>query len=258
MALIYGNFYSSCLKMNSHFQAFLPFDKQCGNHNASHKKEYLILLHGMMDNCTAWIEKSCISRFAEEYGVLIFMPEGHRSFYTNMVSGGAYFNFITEEVPTVMEAMFGISLNRENTSIAGNSMGGYGALKSALSRPDLFGRCGALSPVIHPVKALSLIPEDYLIPGEETAVWGNQAVLPDESSLFHLAALLKHHAAPKLYITCGQNDFLISQNRSFRDCLNQLSIDFTYQEAPGEHGWTYWNDHLEPMFYHLYNNRKIL
>ena len=244
MAVIQGHFYSSCLKMESHFQAFLPFDKK-----SSHPASYLILLHGMMDNCFAWMENTRLCSYAETYNTLVFLPEGHRSYYSDFRSGGAYQAYITTEVPSVMEKMFGITMDRDNTTIAGNSMGGYGAIKAAFTRPELFGRCAALSPVIHPIKALDCIPGSYLIPGEERAIWGDPASLPDASDLCFLASRSKSEGLyPGLCITCGRDDFLVQQNREFQNRLKALEIPCLYREYPGEHGWDYWNAHLNALF----------
>ena len=73
------------------------------------------------------------------------MPEGHHSFYSNMVYGGKYFTYLTEELPKVLAATFQISTRREDTFIAGLSMGGYGALMCGLRRPDRYGGCAGFA-----------------------------------------------------------------------------------------------------------------
>jgi putative tributyrin esterase len=50
---------------------------------------------------------------------------------------------------------------------------------------------------------------------------------------------------PKLYQCCGTEDFLYDENIKFRDFLystmRTTSYDYTYEEEPGVHEWSYWD-----------------
>ena len=48
---------------------------------------------------------------------------------------------------------------------------------------------------------------------------------------------------PALYADCGTEDFLLAQNRYFRDGLRALGIALAYAEYPGAHTWEYWRGH---------------
>lgn len=96
----------------------------------------LYLLHGLSDNHSCWLRRTAVDRYAEEYGIAVVMPEVQRSFYCDMAHGPAYFTYIADELPQICQRLFRLSDKREDTFIAGNSMGGYGALKAALSRPE--------------------------------------------------------------------------------------------------------------------------
>ena len=52
-----------------------------------------------------------------------------------MVEGGDYWTFLTEEFPRKMHNLFRLSNKKEETFVAGYSMGGYGAFKFALQFP---------------------------------------------------------------------------------------------------------------------------
>lgn len=243
MAVLQGNYYSQALNQDTHFVFIRHFE---GRPEGAPEK-YLILLHGLMDNSPAWLYKTNLYRLAEEYGVSIFCPEGHRSFYLNMAYGPKYSTLVLEEIPKVMKSLFGIELNSENTVIAGNSMGGYGALKAVLSPDSLYKKCMAFSPVIDPLKSLEVIPGDFCIPGEEKALYGMDVKLDKADDLYALAA----EAAGKdlqITMTCGWDDFLLEQNRSFRDFAEEKNLPVTYREAAGEHGWEYWETHLRELF----------
>lgn len=51
------------------------------------------------------------------------MPQVHRSFYTDMVEGGSYWTFISEELPALARSFFPLSHKREDNFVAGLSMG---------------------------------------------------------------------------------------------------------------------------------------
>lgn len=63
----------------------------------------------------------------------------------DMAAGPDYFTYIAEELPQLCREMFHITDDPAKTYIAGNSMGGYGALKTALRHPKSFAAAGSFS-----------------------------------------------------------------------------------------------------------------
>jgi len=59
----------------------------------------LYLLHGLSDDHSIWLRRTCIERYATAYGIAVVMPNGHRSYYSDMASGLKYFTYISEELP---------------------------------------------------------------------------------------------------------------------------------------------------------------
>lgn len=101
----------------------------------------LYLLHGLSDAPSVWLHRTNLERYAEAVGNLcVVLVSGHRSWYANTASGLAYRTFVFEEIPRKIENMFRVSTRREDTFVAGNSMGGYGAAKFALLYPEKFVR----------------------------------------------------------------------------------------------------------------------
>ena len=49
---------------------------------------------------------------------------------------------------------------------------------------------------------------------------------------------------PRFYMACGTEDGLITVNRKFRDHLQQLGFDVTYEEGPGVHDWYFWDTYI--------------
>jgi pimeloyl-ACP methyl ester carboxylesterase len=106
----------------------------------------LILLHGLTGTDTDWLYGGVAQLMAIQYNLNIFMPTTGNSFYLDQgYKGRNYCEFIAEELPEYIQKTFGIKMERENTMIGGLSMGGYGSLHTALTYPEKFSACIALS-----------------------------------------------------------------------------------------------------------------
>ena len=99
MALFHANFYSDVLGMQSSAEVILP-DRP----DPARKLPVLYLLHGLSDDHTIWQRRTSIDRYAAAYYLAIVMPNGHRSFYTDMKHGRPYFTYMTAELPRLMES----------------------------------------------------------------------------------------------------------------------------------------------------------
>jgi S-formylglutathione hydrolase FrmB len=202
----------------------------------------LLLLHGMSDDESAWTRRSNIENYAEARGLAVVMPNVHRSFYSNMLHGYRYWDFVSGELIEKARALFPLSSAREDNFVAGLSMGGHGAFKLALRLPHVFAAGASLSGVADVTEFRESRALDYLlIFGEGGPERGS------EHDVFHLASELAASDAPKprLYQCCGTEDFLLSQNRSLRDHLQPLGFDYLYEEGPGDHDWKYWDKMID-------------
>ena len=238
------NFYSKELGKAAEVNVIIP-DK-CHNSAAPYKT--LWLLHGLSDDHTAWMRYSSIERYANEWGIAVVMPNASRSWYTNTAYGANYFNFITKELPTVCRGLFkGMSAAREDNIVAGLSMGGYGALKLALTCPEQYGACISLSgslDVTRKGRAYNL--------EEWKSIFGYQIesaldLAGSEHDLFALATKNKEEGKlfPSLYLWCGLEDTLIDINRVFDKHLTELSVNHIFKESEGNHSWKWWDLHIQ-------------
>ena len=75
------------------------------------------------------------------------MPEAQCSFYMDTSYGQPYWKHISEEVPHVLQQWLQLDISRAHSFISGISMGGYGAAKLALQKPNQFAQAYLLSPV---------------------------------------------------------------------------------------------------------------
>lgn len=241
MALLNVNFFSRTLHRSTQMCVVLP-DLP---HKAPRPWKTLYLLHGMTDNHSAWQRRSAIERYAEEWNIAVILPDAGLSWYCDTVAGEAYFHFVSDELPRVCRQMFpSLSHRREDTFVAGLSMGGYGALKCALKRSDTFCKAASLSGALD-AYAVTLLEPPLGSQAYWTDVFGAAEDIPaSENDLFAAAEVLKENR-PDLYIWCGREDRLCAMNRSMRDRLQALGYSLCYRESEGDHQWKYWDREIQ-------------
>jgi len=245
MALFSGSVFSKVLPIETGVTAILPGDRLYGASHAPCKVLYL--LHGLTDNHTAWTRYTSLERYIREHNVAVIMPEGHHSFYTDEKLGLKYYTYLTEELPAIVKDMFAVSDRPEDTYIAGLSMGGYGALRCMLLKPECYAGCGAFSAVTDMSELYS--GEDVMISRIARTLFGDAETIPESSDLFALAEkdAKEGKRLPPLYITCGKQDFLYSQNVRFDQKLTGLGIAHEFETWDGVHEWGFWDISVKNM-----------
>jgi predicted alpha/beta superfamily hydrolase len=85
--------------------------------------------------------------------VAIYNTSARMSEYTPVGSnpppqrnGDDYTRFLVDELKPFMDSTYRTRPSRENTAVAGSSLGGLISLGMAFSRPDVFGKAGVVSP----------------------------------------------------------------------------------------------------------------
>lgn len=263
MALIHVDFFSEVLEMSSQMDVILPqtTSGQIGVKNLDEADHFpvLYLLHGMTDNQTTWQRNTSIERYASERGIAVVMPTCHLGWYTDMNIGFKYYTYIAKELPQLCSRFFpGISSERKDTFIAGNSMGGYGAFKIALLNPDKFTAAASLSGGLD-ASTTSKRNEDAFYPTLWEDIFGPaDNIIGSDNDLFAVSERLSKSQvkAPSLYMWCGTEDFLYEQNISMRDHLKNLNFNLTYKETPGDHSWKYWDREIQDILDWFLKTRK--
>lgn len=202
------------------------------------------LLHGLSDDHTVWTRRTSIERYVENLPMIVVMPNGGRSFYTDSktCTTAAYESYIVKDLLGFVDNTFQTVSSREGRVIGGLSMGGYGSLKLALKHPDLF--CAAVSHSGAAGFASRGFSEDEEWGREWIPIFGKDPQGGDED-VFALAEKTDRSMLPALRIDCGVDDFLIEDNRLFHQHLEKLSIPHEYEEFSGEHNWAYWDIHVQ-------------
>lgn len=238
MAFVTVSTASAALGKSIQYNAFVP-------DNGQEDIPVVLLLHGLSDDYTQWQRFTEAERYAGERSVAVIMPDGARSFYTDMKYGGAYYSCILNDVLGSARNLFPISEKREKTFAAGLSMGGYGAAKLALRNPDSFAGFISLSGCLDMAK----LARDEVFNSDFALIWGEDYAEKIPDSPDDPIALLHSLAAsgkpkPRIYLACGDDDFLLEHNHNFRDAAIADGFDVMYEQGPGNHNWMFWNRYL--------------
>lgn len=239
MALIDCDFFSDALEVGTSMTVVLPqaTEGQIGVRPGARRTDFpvLYLLHGLSDDHTAWLRYTSIERYAAASGLAVVMPAVHRSFYSDEAHGHRYWTFISEELPRIVGEFFRVSAEARNTFVAGLSMGGYGALKLALSHPDRYGAVASLSGVTD-VNALG----GRLEHGELQPIWDGSIGPADD--LFSLLSAVDSASVPPLYLGSGtEEDLLLPDTERFVAAARAKGLDVTTDFQPGVHEWGLWD-----------------
>ncbi len=251
--LLRGTIYSNALEMDTNITIFAPNDLP-----DSVPYKVAILLHGLGGGHSDWTDCSRLASYAAELPLYIIMPEVARSFYCNMKYGPQYFTYIAEELPELAKRFFNISARREDTGIMGASMGGFGALKSALTYPERFGFCCVFSAAslffskrtagmkLEAGRKAALEKYGPQIFRDFQGILGLELEPGEENEITFLAGKTAASGAlPRLYSACGMEDPFLSDNRRFAEIMRRLGYDFTYEEWRGEHDWDFFDPALK-------------
>lgn len=252
MGLFTGDFYSASLKMTTQIKVIFPEESNDVTPVITGTPGVLYLLHGLSGSSGEWTRFSKIEYYAKKYNFIIIMPEVQRSFYCDTAYGADYFTYVADELPAICAKWFNLDTSRENTFIAGESMGGYGAVKIGLSRPERFGGIAALSGVLDYVRFAERIRGNEwpdFQPGELLALHGGIGAPKDaDDPLFLVRNQAKNPNRPRLIQLCGTEDFLYEDNQNFRRAAEEAGYGHLYMEAPGDHEWPYWDKAVQYAF----------
>lgn len=235
LAFFEGNVFSQSLGMTTGIAISLPADMA---EPPAQGMPVLTVLHGLSDNHSNWYRRTNIDRYAEQAGIAVVMPEVQRGFYTDMRYGLRYFTYIAEELPLLCRRMFRFSDRPEDNYIAGFSMGGYGALKTALTHPDRYAAVGAFSSVAD-------IRNTTIRGGAEYEAIFGEGPGPEEDIFYLSSAAAQKNAHPRLYLACGDQDFLLEDNRRLHAHMEAVGLPHKYEEWAGDHNWEFWDTAIQ-------------
>ena len=233
MALVTCDFFSEVLEVGCSMTVVLPqpTEEQIGVEGGPDRPPIprtdfpvLYLLHGLSDDHTAWLRYTSVERYAAAAGLAVVMPAVNRSFYTNEVSGGRYWDYVAEELPQVVGNFFRISQDpakhlRRRTQHGRVRRDEAGADPPRAGSPPRPRLSGALD-----LDELSSRPERVDL---FERIFG--ASIPDDADLFKLLEQADAEGLPRIHVATGTEDApgLVKGNRRFVAVLEDKGADVT-------------------------------
>jgi S-formylglutathione hydrolase FrmB len=237
-------FRSAALNRDMKYRVILPSRVAPGQ-----KLRVVYLLHGGGGGFLDWSNCSDVAQFAK-LGLLLVMPEGNSSYYTNAVDRpqDRYEDYIVHDLIADVEKRFPSAVGRPNRAIVGVSMGGFGAVKLALHHPELFAFVGGISSAIDvPRRAFTLRRLHQSRHYDSIfGPWGSPT--RHDNDPFVLVRAANPEGAPYFFLTCGEQEGLLAANREFADLLAQRRFHYEFHTGPGGHDWNQWNGWLPQLF----------
>lgn len=240
MAFIRCTFFSEVLKQHTYITLAMP--------DAGTKRTtwpVLYLLHGGTENSTTWFREVNVEGIANQYGVLAISFDAMSSSYADMVHGGKYFTFYTQELPRILSARFSVQTERENTYIAGFSMGGQGALKAALQYPERYGACIAISgarDVIKLFECWQKMEDGPDLSGVIDALGPIEQLRGGPHDIVALAEKFAHgewNGRTRLYLSCGREDYAALLSKQYHEQLQEMGLVHDWYVSSGNHSYAF-------------------
>jgi putative tributyrin esterase len=146
----------------------------------------------------------------------------------------------------VVSSFFRVSTRREDTFVAGLSMGGYGAFKWALRQPERFAAAASLSGALDVAYMSEWDKRPHI--GELMArVFGDRPVAGTDDDLLHLVQQRAGDDLPALMLRCGTEDHLVAQNERFVAACRRHGVALDASFGPGDHEWGYWDAQIRTV-----------
>jgi S-formylglutathione hydrolase FrmB len=238
------------------YTIYLPYDYE----TSSRYYPVVYLLHGLGDNDMGWIQFGEANLIADECiatreipPMIIAMPDGGTSFYINNFDNSLrYEDFFIQEFMPYIEKTYRIRAEKRYRGIAGLSMGGYGTLNFALKYPERFAACVAFSAALFSEEGIMAsktegwerINKNLFGPYQEGEARLNKQYRNNNPFDVTKTKGKDAYHDLRIYIDCGDDDFLTDDNCRFHIHLNQLGIKHEFRMRDGVHSWPYWRSGL--------------
>ena len=237
-------FDSKSLGASVTYVAYLPADYETSK--ASYPVIYA--LHGMFETSSFWERRGLEPQFIDlvKSGVapnaIVVTVDGGNNLFVNSTKG-KYQDMVTKDLIEHIDKTYRTIAKREGRALLGVSMGGYGALNIAFSRPEVF-----VAVATHSAMLLTEIPtiEAGARGGQMRAFTGvfgepvDPAIWKADDPL-ELAKTVDPKKVPALYFDCGGQDRygLFKGNEALHTILDARKIANDFSISPGDHGYDF-------------------
>lgn len=251
MVLFRGDVKSKSLQRRTTISVILPADNihflQDSEEIVPQPYKTLYFLHGLYGSDDIVLANTSIQKFAEDHGIAIVIPCGENSFYLDNEKAHAYYGeYVGRELLDITRNIFPLSDKREDTFIAGFSMGGYGAIRNGLKYHENFSKIGMISPALITDDIVNYADDDNVLRSRSyyESIFGNlDEIAGSDKDPKYLIDNCPN--IPDIFMACGFDDFLYGKSTDFYSFLNSRNIDATFVEAEGEHTWDFCDKYLK-------------
>ncbi len=251
MVLFRGDVKCKSLQRRTSISVILPADNihflQDREEIVPQPYKTLYFLHGLYGSDDIVLANTSIQKFAEDNGIAIVIPCGENSFYVDNENAHAYYGeYVGQELLDITRNIFPLSHKREDTFIAGFSMGGYGAIRNGLKYSQNFSKIGMISSALITDDIAHYASDDNVLRSRQfyESIFGNLDELKG-SDMDPKALIENTQDIPDIFMACGVNDFLYDKNVDFHEFLKSKNIDANFIQAPGEHTWEFCDKYLK-------------
>lgn len=237
-------FYSRALGREMPYRAFLPAKVAPGR-----LLPVAYLLHGQDGRFIDWSNETDVAKYAAR-GLILVMPQGDSSYYANWARKkvNRYEDFIACDLIAEVESHFPALPARAGRAIVGVSMGGFGAVRLALARPELYCFAGGISSAVD----VPSRPFNWKHIGQSLLFRSIFGPVGSERRRRHDPFLLTRAADPAaipyLYLTACDPERLLEPNRRFAALLAELGFAHEFHVFPGRHKWADWAGQIANVF----------
>jgi enterochelin esterase-like enzyme len=220
-----------------------------GYETSGRKYPVLYLLHGAGDSDDSWstagragfiLDNLIAKKSAKD--MIVVMPAGHTrgpagAGVVSADANAAFSGDFTGSVMPYIEQHYRVASGRDNTAIAGLSMGGGQTLDIATANGGKFGYVGVFSSGLFGVFAVPGrgAPPPAWTKGSSDWEKRNAAALADDKARKGLKLL---------WFATGKDDFLLQTTRSTVNLFKEYGYAPVYKESEGGHTWLNWRDYL--------------
>lgn len=241
---------SAALGKEMRLNVYLP-----PGYSTSQSYPTLYLFHGFQGNENGWINGLQVRETADALlseglisPMIIISPQMDNSFGINSAAeyslenpsdpvnslyNGRYEDYIFQDLIPYIDAHYSTIAAKESRYVGGLSMGGFIALHSAFTHPDMISKAGGTSAAVV-INDGSLTQQQYswLYPDEATRLARDPLALAQSQDLTGM----------KVYLDCGSSDsyHFYRGNGQLAQILDQRGVSNEYHLYPGGHTYEYW------------------
>ena len=266
MAVIKMNFLSKALRMPTNVTVILPtysfadsLEGKQVDYIPGMKYQVMYLFHGGSGDDSDYAYFTNIVRYADKHKLAVIMPSVNNSCYTDYEDGTKFFTYVSEELPQFCETMFPISTKREDTFVAGLSMGSHGAMKVAMNYPERFAAVLLMSGASYRPGVPSMVKTvngkfdlENIMKSPASGGIDEKINDPDyiKGTVNDVYAIAKRNVEqgkklPKVFFRVGDCDHALYRATMAEKDLREWGYETKFEVVPGMgHEWDLWDESL--------------